>query len=262
MQSWKDLVQVNGSFYCNLSSTAELDDDDQPDSGSAADWLANGQGIDEPIYLNTLGRTIVRVGDDVTTTDEVADVGQTGDATTTVPVSQQQQQHTIKLVIGGEPLSLDTSEYVSWDGGSQVGNDQSSPSTDGCSVLDEDCDSISSPAADSSSSTSSTTSSPSKPLQLPSLQPIHSDRVYNDELTHSCCRFFAERQLRHLSIANTTTTSPPTVTVTPRQTETHSSGLEDKMQTLRREIVSVWFLYSSFSSSPHPPIRSFSTAPK
>lgn len=237
MQSWNELVQVNGSFYCNLmSSTAELDDDDddQPDSGSAADWLANGHDVDEPIYLNTLGRTIVRVGDDVTTTteEEVVDAGQTGETTTSiVPISSQQQQHqhTIKLVIG-EPLSLDTSEYVSWDGGSQVGNDQSSPSTDGGSVLDEDCDSISSPSADSSS-----LSTPSKP-QLPCPQPIHSDRVYNDELTHSCCRFFAERQLRHLSIANTTATT------TDRQTETHSSGLEDKMQTLRREIVSVWFL--------------------
>lgn len=244
MESWKDLqVQVNGSFYC------VTDQEDQGDSGEATDW-ANGPlpaPNDEPIYLNTIGnghehllgnstigRTIVRVGHEVEPGE-----GGGGDAATSV----SQHQHTIKLVIG-EPLSLDTSEYVSWDGGSQTGADQSSPSTDGCSVLDEDCDSIS-PVTDSSSSRSSESSGPSKaPLVQP---PIHSDPIYNDELTHSCCRFFAERQLRHLTITEVTPPPPPTratkpagaSTTTWQQDETHSSGLDDKMRILRREIVSV-----------------------
>lgn len=77
------MVQVNGSFYCNLSTDVEAEDDEECDSGAV---------------------TVLQVGTPSTPTSRSASV-------TAAP------EHTIKLVIGAaEPVSLDTSEYVSWDG--------------------------------------------------------------------------------------------------------------------------------------------------
>ncbi len=81
--SWREMVQVNGSFYCNLSTDVEAEDDEECDSGAV---------------------TVLQVGTPSTPTSRSASV-------TAAP------EHTIKLVIGAaEPVSLDTSEYVSWDG--------------------------------------------------------------------------------------------------------------------------------------------------
>lgn len=99
--SWREMVQVNGSFYCNLSTDVEAEDDEECDSGAV---------------------TVLQVGTPSTPTSRSASV-------TAAP------EHTIKLVIGAaEPVSLDTSEYVSWDGDNedQLSEGDTDQLTDAC----------------------------------------------------------------------------------------------------------------------------------
>ena len=161
---WKDVVKVNGSFYCNLSEEA-VDLEEPPDE--------------------TTNRTIVRVGDDETTSSH---------------------SHSIKLVIGGEPLSLDTSEYVSWDGSSsQAGGASPLPPPDS---LDEEDDDDESPVV----------------VVHPPLLPAE------DELTHTCRQYFDHRQSK-------------LVRPDDKGALLVSAGLQDKMEHLRREIVSAVDLF-------------------
>ena len=119
---WQELVKVNGSFYCNLST--DLSDQSAYNAGTE-------------LYAN---KTVLKIG---------------------------QPNHTIKLIIGssaagtgvtGEPLSLDTSEYVSWN----------------------------------SSQDSSPASSPPPPL--PPVPPPTLTVSMSDPLTDTCCQFFDQRR--------------------------------------------------------------------
>ena len=206
MRSWKDLVKVNGSFYCNLSlkgTDPELEPSPPPSPAqpsktdvfhhSTSEWTMTPQ---EPIYVNShsnasvhlsggTNRTILRIGEE----DELTPVE-------LAAASSASPCHTIKLVIG-EPLSLDTSEYVSWDGSQ----------TEAQSAADED----------------------------DILRPA------DDELTHSCCRFFDQRQQKlSVSFVSATTwdqrTSSPEAA--PPVGQSPIPGLNAKMEHLRREMVS------------------------
>ncbi len=179
---WKDLVRVSGSFYCNLSSTSE-----EVECTPAEDN----------------NRTVLKVpGADSPHLDR--------------------DSNTIKLVIGGststpsEPLSLDTSEYVSWDGGSILAGNQTPEG--------EEEDVSSTP-----------------PATTPRIVGLE------DELTHTCRQYFDHRQHKLLLLQRSESKGvvtakgddgrvPPPIrpsSATPKQ-----PGLQDKMEHLRREIVS------------------------
>lgn len=213
--TWKNLVKVNGSFYCNLSLGQTSDSsgaDKWPDS-SAVEMAR----LAKPIYVNHFNgsiesptpsnRTILRIGDDSEAPNE----------------TPESTDHTIKLVIG-EPLSLDTSEYVSWDG-SQA---QSGASTDdnapddgrGYGEEDEDDEEI-------------LLRSPPRYAPPPPPAPVI------DELTDSCCQFFNERQQRFFKSCE------------PAPQRAPASGLEDKMEHLRREIVSAHH-FLDYQHASHP----------
>lgn len=251
MRSWKDLVKVNGSFYCNLSLrnaepeleplplTKTLDATEHSAFHPHSDWLTKN----EPIYVNShpnasvrlsngTNRTILRIGDDMLR-QPVEPID--GESKEFGPPSAP-SCHTIKLVIG-EPLSLDTSEYVSWDG-SQIGA-QSAASAEG----DDDVGQNDDDDDDDSGSDQIH-------LQvdgLPPLSPTSSFRrqsIVDDELTHSCCRFFDQRQQKLSSFVSTSWN--PTSTSTPEAANSAADsaakspvpGLNAKMEHLRMEIVS------------------------
>lgn len=252
MRSWKDLVKVNGSFYCNLSLrnaepeleplplTKTLDATEHSAFHPHSDWLTKN----EPIYVNShpnasvrlsngTNRTILRIGDDMLR-QPVEPID--GESKEFGPPSAP-SCHTIKLVIG-EPLSLDTSEYVSWDG-SQIGA-QSAASAEG----DDDVGQNDDDDDDDSGSDQIH-------LQvdgLPPLSPTSSFRrqsIVDDELTHSCCRFFDQRQQKLSSFVSTSWN--PTSTSTPEAANSAADsaakspvpGLNAKMEHLRMEIVSL-----------------------
>lgn len=257
MRSWKDLVKVNGSFYCNLSlkgADAELAPSPPPtpppppsthsENGAfhhqSADWIETGQ---ESIYVNSqsnpsvhlLGgpnRTILRIGEKGTRQPSTVDL--------TDANSSEATCHTIKLVIG-EPLSLDTSEYVSWDG-SQTGPQS------GASGVDDDED-IGDDDSDEDSCSDEAHLDQHDSLEPVSSMPLQPHTV-DDELTHSCCRFFDERQQKLSSIVSTpwnrssvgpeavvsATSSSSSAGATTKSTV---PGLHAKMEHLRREIVSL-----------------------
>lgn len=176
--SWKDLVKVNGSFYCNLSEAAEPPD--------------NNNDI----------RTIVRIGEDEADSLEAS--------------GPESFQHTIKLVIGGsteaQPLSLDTSEYVSWDGSSsQAGERSPLPQADS---LDED-------------------EEEEEEDDVDPVVAVHPPTLVEDELTHTCREFFDHRQRKVLQLRG------PSVESIKEPAPLITAGLQDKMEHLRREIVSV-----------------------
>ena len=136
---WQELVKVNGSFYCNLST--DLSDQSAYNSleSSPGGGALTGAPMDAgtELYAN---KTVLKIG---------------------------QPNHTIKLIIGssaagtgvtGEPLSLDTSEYVSWN----------------------------------SSQDSSPASSPPPPL--PPVPPPTLTVSMSDPLTDTCCQFFDQRR--------------------------------------------------------------------
>lgn len=255
MRSWKDLVKVNGSFYCNLSLNSaepELDPSQLAKTLDAtehrvfrhSDWVSKN----EPIYVNShsdasvrlsngTNRTILRIGDEMLRQPCPVEYAESND----FPTPSGPSCHTIKLVIG-EPLSLDTSEYVSWDG-SQIGA-QSAVSADeddhiGHNDDDDDDDSGSDQIhlqAD----------------ELPPLSPTSSLRresIVDDELTHSCCRFFDQRQQKLSSFVSTTwnpTSTPEAATLAADSVvKSPVPGLNAKMEHLRMEIVSLISLFSS-----------------
>lgn len=233
MRSWKDLVKVNGSFYCNLSP--ELAPSPSPPPAlPREDWSQSNETIyvnkaSSPVHL--LGgpnRTILRIGDDDQTRQPV-DLTEANNQT-------DGPCHTIKLVIG-EPLSLDTSEYVSWDGSSQTGPQS------GASAADDDDDIRDDEEEEEpDSSEGEEEDSCSDVLPAMSSTPIG---PHGDELTHSCCRYFDERQQKLSSIVSTTWNRPSTpetaddtLTAGAQTTKSTIPGLNAKMEHLRREIVS------------------------
>lgn len=172
---WKDLVKVNGSFYCNLTTSEE----------------------EEPLDDN---RTVVRVGDE------------------DVTGKQNGPEHTIKLVIGAttsttEPLSLDTSEYVSWDGGSILAGHEASAD---------------SPLSDDQVDVDQHVVQQQQPQQ--SVVFLSATGTIEDELTHSCRQYFDHRQRKFLQphLDDERPTARPSTHV----------ELQGKMEHLRREIVS------------------------
>ena len=251
MRSWKDLVKVNGSFYCNLSlkgTDPELETSPPPSPAqpsktdvfhhSTPEWTMTPQ---EPIYVNShsnasvhlsggTNRTILRIGEE----DELTPVE-------LAAASSASPCHTIKLVIG-EPLSLDTSEYVSWDG-SQT---EAQSAADEDDIRDDD-DEEEDEEEEADSSDDSDDSGADEEGQLPAdslpppLSPTSPLRPADDELTHSCCRFFDQRQQKlSVSFVSATTwdqrTSSPEAA--PPVGQSPIPGLNAKMEHLRREMVS------------------------
>ena len=202
--AWKNLVKVNGSFYCNLSLGHT------GDAANADKWPgASAVEMDKPIYVNHFNgaiqsptpanRTILRIGDVYESANE----------------SAESTDHTLKLVIG-EPLSLDTSEYVSWDGSqaqSGASTDDNAPDDGHGEQEDED---------DDDDDEEILLRSPPRYAPPPPPPPVI------DELTDSCCQFFNERQQRLFKSCE------PAM---PKRAAP-MNGLEDKMEHLRREIVS------------------------
>jgi hypothetical protein len=201
----------------------------------------------EPIYVNSLSnasvhhlsngsnRTILRIGDQVLRQPspvQLTDVDESSDYS----ASSTASCHTIKLVIG-EPLSLDTSEYVSWDG--------SQTEAQSAASADDDDEEENEEEEEDSGSDEVHLQDDCLPL-LPPTSPLRPQSAVDDELTHSCCRFFDQRQQK-LSSSFVSTTWNPTITSTPEAatlapaesaTKSPVPGLNAKMEHLRMEIVS------------------------
>jgi hypothetical protein len=191
----------------------------------------------EPIYVNShsnvhlsngSNRTILRIGDQIIRQPSPVDV-ESSDFSTSSGASC----HTIKLVIG-EPLSLDTSEYVSWDGSQTEA--QSAASADDDDDEDEE-------EEEDSGSDEVHLPDDCRPL-LPPTSPLRPHSTVDDELTHSCCRFFDQRQQK-LSSSFVSTTWNPAITPEAATLDAAESavkspvpGLNAKMEHLRMEIVS------------------------
>lgn len=236
MHSWKDLVKVNGSFYCNLSlkgveSSPTLE---RSVFDHHSDWIANQDdestiyrvkpSASEPVSLigTSSNRTVLHIGSELEAHQTLIKDEDVQSETTC---------HTIKLVIG-EPLSLDTSEYVSWDG-SQTGPQS------GASAADD---------GDSRDGESEEEDLQCDSLSMSPMSPIAPETVH-DELTHSCCRFFDQRQEKLSSIvtgswnrkAGMLDAGPESVG--DMTSKSPIPGLHDKMEHLRREIVSHFPFY-------------------
>lgn len=309
MCSWKDLVKVNGSFYCNLSlkgvdsdlgpspppsppppppQMKSLNSAEQRHHASVFRQWAAAQH--EPIYVNSCdadasvnaanvnffavanNRTILRIGEDsdevrqtqspsVDNSIDAAELSCDNNSLSSTTTTTSTSCHTIKLVIG-EPLSLDTSEYVSWDGSQTEARSAASADDDDDDEIpdeDDDDEDDDDEEDDSDGEDSGSEEAHLQPDSLASVSsPTSSHRpslTVDDELTHSCCRFFDQRQQKLSSIVSATwnRTSSSTLEAADSISSDASQqqqqqqqqpakspipGLQDKMEHLRREIVS------------------------